>query len=607
MKIYKRNLRSLVRSNKRFYTFLDLNHIVSMEFDVNKHKNINFLIEYSDFLIKTKKFDESIINWQIENSFPLRSLGLDTEFLKKKMKEKNKDYYKFPNLISQLSCKYALTFLDRLDKHNKLAPAKEIVRKMDIDEIDENEEGEGQNLNEMNYYDANDTFIDDEDVCSDNSENEFTKISLPYENYTEEAILNNLLKADKIREKEESRRKKKKEFRMKKQDENKNKNMIDKSLDKNSDYMNIDHVSPKNQKVGEEKKENNHDINKKRKKIVNFVDSEKKKELNNTQNTNELNELNINNQNKQFSQIDSDLENLQSTFSLENVQKDSKDKLMFLKKISVIYRKINGQINIEYFLEKISFLFNTSTDLLQLILEFDKLKVKRDGIYSTIAKLIMKLEYKITEIGIKDITDCGIFKSNEEIGDKLDQILERILNYLKINDMVSTYLKTEENESKIKQFLETNKLGNMSDSEAKAKIIHKFKETLEKASIVFNLENFLQIINTYIKEQEKSSIGDKYMFDINLRFIGEEGMPIDDPEPKNDNKNNSKNSDDEVNNNKIITQENDSKRKISFKNDETEEKIKTNENEIIDLENSNIDINMDAKEPSLSKRFYKVM
>jgi hypothetical protein len=106
MKIYKRNLKSQVRSKKIFIHFLDLNHIVSMEFDANKHKNINFLIEYSDFLIKNKKFDESIINWQIENSFPLRSLGLDIEFLKKKMKEKNKDYYKFPNLLSQLSCKY---------------------------------------------------------------------------------------------------------------------------------------------------------------------------------------------------------------------------------------------------------------------------------------------------------------------------------------------------------------------------------------------------------------------------------------------------------------------------------------------------------------------
>jgi hypothetical protein len=454
---------------------------------------------------------------------------------------------------------------------------------MNIDAIDENEEGGGQNPNEMNFYDANDTFIDDEDVCSDNSENEFTKISLPYENYTEEEIINNLLKADKIREKEDSRRKKKEVLRRKKRDENKENNIINKVSDKKTDDMQIDHVSPNNQKGD-------------------------------------------NNQNKQFSEIDSELEKIKSTFSLENVQKDLKDKMMFLKKISVFYRKINGLINIEYFLQKISLLFNASCELLQLILEFDKLKSKRDGIYSTIAKLILKLETQITETGINDISDCVIFKSNEKIRDILDKILERILNYLKINESVSIFLKTEENELKIKQFLETHILGDMSDSEAKAKIIHKFINTFGNASIVFNLENFTQIINTYIKEQEQSSIENKFMFDMNLRFIGEEGMLIDDQEevggkiakpkkeknkknkPKNEIKNNLKNSKEENDNSRINSQENDSneisvKRKKSSKIDE--EKIKANE--IIDLENSNTDMNMVLKEPNLSKRYYKVM
>ncbi len=79
-----------------------------MEFDPKKSKNINFMNEYSKFLIKNKKYDEKIINWQIENSELLTPLGLDYEFLKKKIKEKNKEYYKYPNLISQISCKYSL-------------------------------------------------------------------------------------------------------------------------------------------------------------------------------------------------------------------------------------------------------------------------------------------------------------------------------------------------------------------------------------------------------------------------------------------------------------------------------------------------------------------
>ena len=97
------------------------------------------------------------MNWQIENSLLLKQMGLNFSFIKKKMEEQNKHYYKYDNFISQLSY--------RLEKHGQLAPLKEISRPINEDEIVENKEGDNQKkITEINYYNQNDSFIDDEDA-----------------------------------------------------------------------------------------------------------------------------------------------------------------------------------------------------------------------------------------------------------------------------------------------------------------------------------------------------------------------------------------------------------------------------------------------------------
>jgi hypothetical protein len=53
------------------------------EYDINKETNINYLFDYSEYLIKEKMFDEKIANWQVENIKLLKPLGLDTNQLKK--------------------------------------------------------------------------------------------------------------------------------------------------------------------------------------------------------------------------------------------------------------------------------------------------------------------------------------------------------------------------------------------------------------------------------------------------------------------------------------------------------------------------------------------
>jgi hypothetical protein len=76
-----------------------------VDYDVRQSKSINYLIDYSTFLIKNKLFDEKILNWQVENSSLLKPLGLDFQFLKKKLEETNKNYYKYEVLMNQISCK----------------------------------------------------------------------------------------------------------------------------------------------------------------------------------------------------------------------------------------------------------------------------------------------------------------------------------------------------------------------------------------------------------------------------------------------------------------------------------------------------------------------
>jgi hypothetical protein len=50
---------------------------------LEKDKSINYLFDYTKYLIRNNQTDEKILNWQAENSSLLKPLGLDF----KKMKE----------------------------------------------------------------------------------------------------------------------------------------------------------------------------------------------------------------------------------------------------------------------------------------------------------------------------------------------------------------------------------------------------------------------------------------------------------------------------------------------------------------------------------------
>ena len=77
---FKGNITKITKQH--FLYILEVSGFVSMNYDVIKNSQINFLFDYSSFLIKDKKCDDKIINWQVENNILLKRIGLDTDFLK---------------------------------------------------------------------------------------------------------------------------------------------------------------------------------------------------------------------------------------------------------------------------------------------------------------------------------------------------------------------------------------------------------------------------------------------------------------------------------------------------------------------------------------------
>ena len=305
---------------------------------------------------------------------------------------------------------------------------------MNIKQIEKMAEDQtGQNPDEINFYNLDDSFINDDEVFSDNSENEFFKITLPYGNYKEDEIIKNLQRANKLRLAKKaslsknSKKMKNKVDSVEKSDKEKSETIVDQLQISNNQEENktkLNESTSKTKTSGLSKKRKY----KEKEEIFNIIDENVENSLNANKNENDLK--------KQINLIDTELETILALFSLENIQKNPKEKLIFTKKLSVIYRRITAESANEYLLQKISSVFNEPTDLLKIILEFDKLKVRRDIVYSTVAKLIVKFALNLTEMKINDITDCSILNLNKDIKEKLEQILEKVLNYLIANEKV---------------------------------------------------------------------------------------------------------------------------------------------------------------------------
>ena len=155
---------------------------------------IDYLLDYSKIL-NTRYNDTKLLDWQNSNLESLKGTGLNESILlkraEKKLKEKNSlSYYDYT--IKNLNY--------RLERHGKLAPSNEIVKKYNkfikgkfLSEINKNTEKKNED-----YYDGEDDFIDDTlDKSFEEEKNLIFQITLPPGNYTEQEIIENLNKNEK--------------------------------------------------------------------------------------------------------------------------------------------------------------------------------------------------------------------------------------------------------------------------------------------------------------------------------------------------------------------------------------------------------------------------
>ena len=210
----------------------EFNKITYINYDISNHYSfdIDFLFDYCKIL-GSEKNDSKLIQWQVMNKDRLFIYGLNMAEL---MERINKSQPKGANskldtIISNLNY--------RLQRHGRLAPTKDIARKLDkkfddqlpleeeeadndidieieediaedknnnmnnIEEGNENNIANNNNVNnknlvQENYYDINDPFIDDNlDEISEGEDNKLLfKLKLKPGNYTESEIMNNLRK-----------------------------------------------------------------------------------------------------------------------------------------------------------------------------------------------------------------------------------------------------------------------------------------------------------------------------------------------------------------------------------------------------------------------------
>jgi hypothetical protein len=137
------------------------------------------------------------------------------------------------------------------------------------------------------------------------------------------------------------------------------------------------------------------------------------------------------------------------------------------------------------------------------------MKVRREGVFSTIAKAMSKFAQSLFESSIRDFCNHNAIIQDENLKEKLLLIVEKTLNYFALCENISAYLQKEENsgnEKVIELFLQSNKIGKITLQEAKAKIVNKFIENLEKMNIKYDVYTLIKVVNECIRVNNKDRV-----------------------------------------------------------------------------------------------------
>ena len=274
----------------------EFNKITYIEYEIPNPispEEIDFLFDYCKILCSDKN-DSKIYQWQVMNKDRLFPYGVNVMDLMSKINNSlpKGANNKLDNIISNLNY--------RLQRHGRLAPTKDIARRLDKKSEDQlpldEEEGENEadieleedintnedmannntnnntntnnnnnikNVIQENYYDINDPFIDDNlDELSEGDDNKLLfKITLPPGNYTENQIMKNIRKY--LRPKKNFKRIKPKIHN--EENAQDNNNNVENDMEKNDydhsdNYVDITEYTKNNNKIQDDDKEKNADI-----------------------------------------------------------------------------------------------------------------------------------------------------------------------------------------------------------------------------------------------------------------------------------------------------------------------------------------------------------
>ena len=487
--------------------------------NIKEGSSYEFLFDYSKLLIKEKLYDPQILYWQIEYSSLLKPFGLNFSFLKKKMEEKNKKYYKYDTFMNQLTY--------RLEKHGQLAPIKEIAKHLTEEDMKDKDNNE-RNPNEINYYDQNDSFIDDEDAFNGDLNDQTSKLNLLPGNYTEEMIIKNLNR---------NKKKIKKNFKKKKNNNNEN---------ENETYQNLISTNTHFEGISPEMEE---ELNKKIKKrkfgegITSLSENADRESIE-----------------RMYNQLMKDY-----CESGKGIPDKDNEKEIFIKKSIPQLKNIDGNNKIEI-IKVFSQKLKMDEKEFGILFNYEVFKSKIEGTFSTFSKLLNQFCTSLYENDISDFTNLKeTFESNSEIYSKFSILIQKIIVFRQLhNEYIGAQMDKLDNIYEIiNKYISGVRERN---NEYLTKISSKIKESFEKNRIKYSIDNIVD----FIKKNFDSIEYEENLTDLNHPILGiERFLYYQEQQAQNNNSKNKQNNQSQSKkkqNNKTPKKEDENDVKIEIKN-----------------------------------------
>ena len=481
--------------------------------NIKEGSSYEFLFDYSKLLIKEKLYDPQILYWQIEYSSLLKPFGLNFSFLKKKMEEKNKKYYKYDTFMNQITY--------RLEKHGQLAPIKEIAKHLTEEDMKDKDNNE-RNPNEINYYDQNDSFIDDEDAFNGDLNDQTSKLNLLPGNYTEEMIIKNLNR---------NKKKIKKNFKKKKNNNNEN---------ENETYQNLISTNTHFEGISPEMEE---ELNKKIKKrkfgegITSLSENADRESIE-----------------RMYNQLMKDY-----CESGKGIPDKDNEKEIFIKKSIPQLKNIDGNNKIEI-IKVFSQKLKMDEKEFEILFNYEVFKSKIEGTFSTFSKLLNQFCTSLYENDISDFTNLKeTFESNSEIYSKFSILVQKIIVFRQLhNEYIGAQMDKLDNIYEIiNKYISGVRERN---NEYLTKISSKIKESFEKNRIKYSIDNIVD----FIKKNFDSIEYEENLTDLNHPILGIERFLYYQEQNKNINTKNKQN----------IQQQNKKKQNVKSPKKEDENDVK---------------------------------